>query len=64
MIDLPTQLASEQFAARIAACLISPLTLTCSGESGAGKTVISLEEIQTGADLRMSRLNTAFGAMD
>ena len=40
MIDLPTQLASEQFAARIAACLISPLTLTFSGEIGAGKTTL------------------------
>lgn len=40
MIDLPTPLASEQFAARIAACLVSPLTLTFSGEIGAGKTTL------------------------
>lgn len=37
-IDLPTELASEAIAARVAACLGSPLVLTFSGEIGAGKT--------------------------
>ena len=40
VIDLPTQLASEQVAIRIAACLVSPLTLAFSGEIGAGKTTL------------------------
>ena len=40
VIDLPTQLVSEQVAIRIAACLVSPLTLIFSGEIGAGKTTL------------------------
>ena len=40
VIDLPTELASEKMAARVAACLVSPLVLTFSGEIGAGKTTI------------------------
>ena len=38
VVDLPTEIASEQMAARMAACLVSPLVLTFSGEIGAGKT--------------------------
>ena len=38
LIDLPTELASEKQAAGIAACLVSPLVLTFSGEIGTGKT--------------------------
>ena len=40
VIDLPTELASEMLAARIARCLVSPLVLTFSGEIGAGKTTL------------------------
>ena len=40
VIDLPTELASEKVAVRLAACLASPLVLTFSGEIGAGKTTI------------------------
>lgn len=39
-IDLPTERASEEVAARIAACLASPLVLAFSGEIGAGKTTL------------------------
>lgn len=38
VFNLPTELACEQMAARMAACLVSPLVLTFSGEIGAGKT--------------------------
>ncbi len=38
VVDLPTELASEQMAARLAACVFSPLVLTFSGEIGSGKT--------------------------
>jgi tRNA threonylcarbamoyladenosine biosynthesis protein TsaE len=38
IIDLPTETDSEQMAARVAACLVSPLVLTFTGEIGAGKT--------------------------
>ena len=40
IVDLPDERASEQFAVRLAACLISPLVLTFSGEIGAGKTTL------------------------
>lgn len=40
IIDLPTEAASEQFAVRLAACLVSPLVITFSGEIGAGKTTL------------------------
>lgn len=40
VIDLPTELASENMAARIATCLRSPLVLTFRGEIGAGKTTL------------------------
>ncbi|WP_133127537.1 tRNA (adenosine(37)-N6)-threonylcarbamoyltransferase complex ATPase subunit type 1 TsaE [Legionella nagasakiensis] len=39
-IDLPNEYCSEQFAARLAACLTVPLTLTFSGEIGSGKTTM------------------------
>ena len=39
-IDLPTEHASEELAARLAACVLPPLTLTFSGEIGAGKTTL------------------------
>ena len=39
-IDLPTERASEEVAARLAACLVSPLVITFSGEIGAGKTTL------------------------
>ncbi len=38
VIDLPTELTSEKMAVRTAACLVSPLVLTFSGDIGAGKT--------------------------
>ncbi len=38
LIDLPTELASEQWAQRMAQCLTAPLTLAFSGDIGAGKT--------------------------
>lgn len=38
MINLPTELATEQIALRIGACLVPPVVLTFSGEIGAGKT--------------------------
>jgi len=38
--DLPTERASEQIAARLAASLFSPLIMTFSGEIGAGKTTL------------------------
>lgn len=38
--ELPTEHDSEQFAARLAACLTSPLVLTFSGDIGAGKTTL------------------------
>lgn len=38
LINLPTETDSEQMAARVAACLVSPLVLTFTGEIGAGKT--------------------------
>lgn len=40
LIDLPTEHASEQLAKRLAACLVSPLIITFSGEIGAGKTTL------------------------
>lgn len=40
VIDLPTEQMSELVARRIAACLVSPLVLTFSGEIGAGKTTM------------------------
>lgn len=40
VIDLPTELDSEKIAARIAACLVSPLVITFSGDIGAGKTTL------------------------
>ena len=40
ILDLPTEAASEQFAARLAICLVSPLVITFSGEIGAGKTTL------------------------
>ena len=40
IIDLPTERVSEQIAARIATCLVSPLVITFSGEIGAGKTTL------------------------
>lgn len=39
-LDLLTEAASEQFAARLATCLVSPLVITFSGEIGAGKTTL------------------------
>lgn len=39
-IDLPTEQASEQLAQRLATCLTAPLTLTFSGDIGAGKTTL------------------------
>ncbi|HBI21082.1 MAG TPA: tRNA (adenosine(37)-N6)-threonylcarbamoyltransferase complex ATPase subunit type 1 TsaE [Legionella sp.] len=39
-IDLPTEQASEQWARRLATCLTAPLTLTFSGDIGAGKTTL------------------------
>ncbi len=39
-IDLPTERASEEVAARLASCLVSPLVLAFSGEIGAGKTTL------------------------
>lgn len=39
-IELPTERASEDLAARLASCLVSPLVLTFSGEIGAGKTTL------------------------
>lgn len=39
-IDLPTEEASELVAARLAACLVSPLVITFSGDIGAGKTTL------------------------
>ncbi len=39
-IDLPTERASEGIAARLAACLVSPLVITFTGEIGAGKTTL------------------------
>ncbi len=38
VIDLPTEQMSEKVAARFAECLFAPLTLTFSGQIGAGKT--------------------------
>jgi len=38
LIDLPTELITEQIAKRFASCLVSPLVLTFTGEIGAGKT--------------------------
>ncbi len=38
IVDLPNELASETMAIRLAACLVSPLVLTFSGNIGAGKT--------------------------
>ena len=40
VIDLPTSSASALFAARLAACLTSPLIITFRGEIGAGKTTL------------------------
>jgi len=40
IIDLPTERASEEVAARLAGCLVSPLVITFSGEIGAGKTTL------------------------
>ena len=39
-IDLPDERASELFAQRLAACLVSPMVLAFSGEIGAGKTTL------------------------
>ncbi len=39
-LDLPTERASVQFAEALAKNLISPLTMTFSGEIGAGKTTL------------------------
>ncbi len=39
-IDLPDEQATESIAARLAACLFSPLVLTFSGDIGAGKTTL------------------------
>ena len=38
VIDLPTELMTEQLAKRFASCLVSPMVLTFTGEIGAGKT--------------------------
>ena len=38
VIELPTEKDTEYMAARVAACLVSPLVLTFTGEIGAGKT--------------------------
>ena len=38
IIDLPSELASENMAIRTAACVLTPLVLTFSGDIGAGKT--------------------------
>ena len=38
VIKLPTEKDTEHMAARVAACLVSPLVLTFTGEIGAGKT--------------------------
>jgi len=40
VIDLPTEYASEQFAARLASFICSPLIITFRGEIGAGKTTL------------------------
>ncbi len=40
VIDLPTEQASEQVAARLATCLTAPLVMTFRGEIGAGKTTL------------------------
>ena len=39
-IDLPDEQASERIAERLAACLLSPLVLTFSGDIGTGKTTL------------------------
>ena len=40
IIDLPTERASEDIAARLTACLAAPLVMTFSGQIGAGKTTL------------------------
>lgn len=40
IIDLPSEQACEQVAKRLAACLVSPLVMTFTGEIGAGKTTL------------------------
>jgi tRNA threonylcarbamoyladenosine biosynthesis protein TsaE len=40
VIDLPDEHTSEKIAARLAACVVSPLVLTFRGEIGAGKTTL------------------------
>ena len=40
IINLPTERASKEVAARLAACLVSPLVIAFSGEIGAGKTTL------------------------
>ena len=40
VIDLPTERTSEKMAAQIAACLVSPVVLTFSGDIGSGKTTL------------------------